>query len=300
MSRRHLAMLVALCAIWGASFMLVKVAVRDLAPAVVVLGRVGFATLALLVAVPLLLPVRETAAQLRGAAGPLIVNGLLSSAIPFWLLSWGETRIDSGLAALLQASAPLFTALLAFFLVRSERVSGGRLAGVVVGFAGVALLVGAAPRGSLLAALAVVGTGLSYGAAALWTGSRLGGVRPRVGALGTMIVSTLVVLPAGLAQLPAHAPGWKALGAVVALGVLGSGVAYVLYFALIAGAGASRAILVTYLVPPTALGYGALLLGEHVGWAALAGLALVLVGVALGAGLGRLGRLGAAAARLGP
>ena len=216
--------------------------------------------------------------------------------IPFWLLAWGETRIDSGLAALLQACAPLFTAVLAAFFVRSERVSGTRLAGVLVGFGGVALLVGAVPSGSVLGALAVVLTGFCYAASSLAAARRLREVPPTTIAFGTTIVALAVSLPFGLAQLPATVPGWKVIGSVVMLGVLGLGVAYVLYFSLITGAGASRAILVTYLVPPMALFYGATVLDESLKWTDIAGLALILAGVSFGTGAARgLGRRAAAA-----
>jgi drug/metabolite transporter (DMT)-like permease len=197
----------------------------------------------------------------------------------------GETRIDSGLAALLQACAPLFTALLAVFFFRGERVSGQRLLGVLVGFGGVALLVGAVPSGSVVGALAVVLTGLCYAASSLVGGRHLTSVPPATIAFGTTTIAAVITLPFGLAQLPGSVPGWKVIGSVVTLGVVGLGVAYVLYFALITGAGASRAILVTYLVPPMALFYGATVLDESLKLSDLAGLALILLGVTLGMGV---------------
>jgi drug/metabolite transporter (DMT)-like permease len=207
---------------------------------------------------------------------------VLNAALPFWLLSWGETRLDSGLAALIQACTPLFTAVIAFWFVHSERSSGLRLVGVGVGFAGVALLVGAAPHGSVLAALAVVGVGACYAVAALITARRLRGIPPLVIAFATCGIASLVSLPGGVAQFPDDWPGWKAVASVVVLGAVGLSVAYLLYFALITGPGASYAVLVTHLVPPMALFYGAVFLGEPVRASALAGLALILAGVALG------------------
>jgi drug/metabolite transporter (DMT)-like permease len=187
----------------------------------------------------------------------------------------------------LQAGAPLFTALLAAVFVRSERVSGHGLLGVVVGFGGVALLVGAVPSGSVLGALAVVATGLCYAASSLAGGRYLRNVPAATIAFGTSAIAAVVTLPFGAAQLPQRVPGWKVIGSVVALGVVGLGVAYVLYFALITGAGASRAILVTYLVPPMALIYGAAVLDESLKLTDLAGLALILAGVSLGTGVVR-------------
>jgi len=277
-------MLLALSAIWGASFMFIKVAVREIDPVTTVFGRVALGALVLAAVVPLRMPVREAEAALRADAVSLLIVGVLNSALPFWLLFWAQTHIDSGLAAIIQASAPLFTALLALAFVRSERVSGLRLAGFVLGFAGVALLVGAAPRGSVVAGFAVVGTALCYAASGLYAARRLAHAPSLVTALGSLVAATLVTLPPGLALLPDEMPGWKAIGSVVALGVAGSALAYLLYYAIIAGAGASYAILVTYLVPPMALLWGALLLDEGVGAADLGGLALVLAGVALGTG----------------
>jgi len=278
-------MLLGLSAIWGSSFMFIKVGVRQLEPSTLVAGRLVLATLTLVVIVASRTPLRAAAAQVRAHLGAFLFVALLNSVVPVWLLAWGETRIDSGLAALLQACAPLFTALLAVVFFRSERVSGGRLVGVLVGFGGVALLVGAVPSGSVLGALAVVLTGFCYAASSLAGGRFLTDVPPATIAFGTTTIAALISLPFGLAQLPGSVPGWKVIGSVVALGVVGLGVAYVLYFALITGAGASRAILVTYLVPPMALFYGALILDESLKLSDLAGLALILAGVTLGTGV---------------
>lgn len=285
MSRRHLLMLLALSAIWGSSFMFIKVGVRELEPSTLVAGRLLLAALTLVVIVRARMPLGTALAQIREHIWPFLFVALFNSVVPFWLLAWGETRIDSGLAALLQACAPLFTALLAFFFVRSERVSGDRLVGLLVGFGGVALLVGAVPSGSVLAALAVVATGFCYAASSLAGGRYLREVPAATIALGTSALAAMISLPFGLAQLPSTMPGWKVIGSVVFLGVVGLGFAYVLYFALITGAGASRAILVTYLVPPMALFYGATILDESFGLTDLAGLALILAGVSLGTGI---------------
>ena len=288
--RRHLTMLLALAAIWGSSFMFIKVAVRELEPGVVVFGRVFVATLTLLPAVPFMIGWRRLGTELRRFARPLVVLALFNASIPFWLLAWGEERLDSGLAAVLQASTPLFTALLAFGFSRSDRVGGARLIGVVVGFLGVVFLIGAQPQGDWLAGLAILLTAACYAASALYAGSRLAAAPPIVTSLGTLAVATVTTLPFGIAQLPDHVPSWKVIGSVVALGSLGLSVAYLLYFGLIAGAGASYAVLVTYLVPAIALGYGAVFLDEHITASAIGGLLLILAGVALGTGSLRLRR----------
>ncbi len=163
-------MLALLALIWGASFMLIKIADRELAPATLILGRLGAATLVLAAVAFLRLGVSRTLAELRSAWRPLVAVALANTAVPFWLLSWGETRLDSGLASIIQGSVPIFTALLAFGFFREARVTGFRLVGLAVGFVGVALLVGAQPQGKLLAAVAVVGMALCYAMGALLDG----------------------------------------------------------------------------------------------------------------------------------
>jgi len=290
-NRRHLLMLLALAALWGASFLFIKVAVRELTPATLIVGRLGLAALTLALLVPFVVGTGEMMRQLRANAGWLIVVALVNTAIPFWLLSWGETRIDSGLASIIQASVPIFNALIAFVAFREVRVTGVRLIGVAVGFAGVALLVGAQPEGKVLGALAVVGMAFCYGVGGLLTGRYLSDARPFVVALASTAIATLVWLPVGVAEAPAQMPGWKTIGSVVMLGVPGTALAYLLFFGLITGAGAAYTSLVTYLIPPIALAYGSIFLDERFGAAALGGLVLILAGVALGTGAVRFARL---------
>jgi drug/metabolite transporter (DMT)-like permease len=277
-------MLLALAAIWGASFLFIKVAVRELTPATLIVGRLGLAALTLALIAPAAVGTRETLRQFREHWLWLVVVALVNTAIPFWLLSWGETRIDSGLASIIQASVPIFNALIAFVAFHEVRVTGSRLVGVGVGFVGVALLVGAQPEGKVLGALAVVGMAFCYGLGGLRTGRDLKNAQPLVVGLASTIVATLVWLPVGVAQAPSETPGWKTIASVIALGIPGTALAYLLFFALISGAGAAYTSLVTYLIPPIALAYGAIFLGERFGAAAFGGLALILAGVALGTG----------------
>jgi drug/metabolite transporter (DMT)-like permease len=232
-------------------------------------------------AVALAIYIRATGRSYRPLlpyARPLALLGLVNTAVPFFLIAWGQQYIDSGLAAILNASAPLFTALFAVAYDQSQRVTGMRLGGVV-------LLVGFEVSGgerAVAGGLAVVGAGACYALGGLYAGRRFPGLPPSLVAFGTLVWSTLYVLPFGVAQ--ASSLGWEALASVLYLGVAATGVAYLLYFGLIAGAGASKAVLVTYLVPSLALVYGAVFLDEKVTALSLAGLALVLAGVALGTG----------------
>jgi drug/metabolite transporter (DMT)-like permease len=283
-------MLIALALIWGASFLFIKVAVRELTPATLILGRLGLAALTLALLIPFAVGTGETLRQLGEHWRWVVVVALVNTAIPFWLLSWGETRIDSGLASIIQASVPIFNALIAFVAFREVRVTGTPLLGVAIGFIGVALLVGAQPEGKVLGALAVVGMAFCYGVGGLLTGRYLKRAQPVVVAFASTAIATLVWLPAGIAQAPTQTPGWKTIASVVALGIPGTALAYLLFFALVNGPGAAYAALVTYLIPPIALAYGAVFLGERFGAAALGGLALILAGVALGTGAVRFAR----------
>src|SRR6266446_9130615 len=221
MSRRHLAMLLVLAALWGASFMFIKIGDRALHPITLVGFRMALGALTLVPIVLATVGARRTLHELRGAAGPLIVTGLLNSAIPIFAITWAETRLDSGLTAIIQASAPLFTALLALRFSQDQRVRGSRLAGLVIGFTGVALLVGGRPSGQIAAALAVVFSAICYAGAALYAGRRLSEISPLVTALGTLTAATLATLPIALFQLPSHVTGWKVTASVLTLGIAG-------------------------------------------------------------------------------
>ena len=170
--RRPIVILTLLALIWGASFMFIKIAVRELAPATLILGRVGIGALLLALIAFLRLGPRG-----RRRDAPHVAGSSWSASstrrCPFWLLSWGETRIDSGLASIIQGAVPIFNALLAFAFFREERVTGLRLVGLAIGFVGVALLVGAQPQGKLLGALAVVAMALCYAIGTLLAGRHL-------------------------------------------------------------------------------------------------------------------------------
>ena len=277
-------MLVALALLWGASFTFIKIADRNLAPATLILGRLGLAALTLALIVPFTVGWNEALAATKANWRWLVVVALVNTAAPFWLLAWGETRIASGLASIIQGAVPIFNALFAFAFFREVRVTGMRLLGFALGFVGVALIVGGQHSGKVLGALAVVGMALCYAVGGLLMGRHLRGVSPIVIALTSTSIAAAVDLPAGIVQAPHAWPGWQPVASVVVLGVPLLGFAYLLFFALITGPGAAYASLVTYLIPPIALAYGSIFLGERFGALAFGGLVLILGGVALGTG----------------
>jgi drug/metabolite transporter (DMT)-like permease len=282
-SRRDTIQLLLLSAIWGGSFLFIKVGVDELEPSVVALSRVAIGALVLL---PLLLS-RGGVRPLRNFIVPLVILASFNNALPFWLFGFAEQSISSGLTAVIQAAAPLFTVLLATRMDHTQRVTGVRLVGICVGFVGVVFLVGLQSGGDLVAAFAVVGVALCYSFSVLYAGQTMRGLSPLHVSFGQLGFASLILLPFGLAQRPDALPSGTVLLAMLALGALGSGVAYLLYFSLIASAGASRAILVTYLVPAIALVYGAVLLDEEVTISSLIGLGLILTGTALATGVAR-------------
>jgi drug/metabolite transporter (DMT)-like permease len=283
--RRDVLLLLLLSSIWGSSFLFIKLAVDELEPSVVAFGRLFIGAVFLLA----LLPGRGGLSPLRGHLAPILILAALNNAVPFWLLGFAETRLDSGLTAVIQAAAPIFTVILASRIDATQRVTGARLIGVALGFVGVALLVGVQSGGNLVAALAVLGVALCYASSVLYAGLTVKGIPPLQVSIGQLGCAAVMMAPFALTQLPSSSPPAQTWLAVLALGVLGSGIAYLLYFAIIASAGASRAILVTYLVPAFALVYGAVFLDEAVTAVALTGLALVLTGTALATGLARRG-----------
>jgi len=285
---RYAIYLVVLGAIWGSSYLFIKVGVRELSPPALIEIRLACA-LPLLVVYAIR---RYSIEALRGAWREGIVLGVLNAAIPFTLIAWGERYVDSGVAAVANASVPIFVAVLAFCFVPSERSTGMRLVGVGVGLAGVAILAGVHPAGGWNGAIgtgAIVLASMSYAAANLYAGRRMRAGGP-VLAANSMAVAFVVLLPLALVSAPSSAPGWKPLLSAVALGVLGTALAQVLFYRMIGIWGSSRSVLVAYMLPAFALFYGAVFLSEPVTWQKLCGLGLILVGVALGSGAFRLVR----------
>jgi drug/metabolite transporter (DMT)-like permease len=292
--QRYLPTIVLLAAIWGASYLFIKVGVRDFQPPTLMAFRLVIAF------VPLFVYISVTRGGVGAAARELasvwrtgLVLGLLSAAVPFTLVAWGEKHIDSGVAGVAQASLPVFTALLALRFKPSERATGARIVGIALGIVGVGVLTGINPGGgwwAVVGTLAVVLSSVSYAAGGLYGQTRTETVSGPVLATATVFYGALVLLPWGVAETPSHAPGWKSVASLLALALAGTAFAQLLLFRSLRLFGAAKVSLVTYLMPPFALFYGATILNEPLRWSSIAGLALILLGVTLASGAAVLRR----------
>jgi drug/metabolite transporter (DMT)-like permease len=273
--------------------MFIKVGVRDFAPAALVEVRLLLAA-AVLVAV---VAARRGVRVVRPALASGAVVGVVGMALPFFLISWGETHVDSGVAAVANSSVPIFVALLASRFASTERASRLRVVGLAIGLTGVGVVAGVHPAGgswAIAGALAVVLASLCYAVSSLYIQRSLvvGGLEL---ATASVLCGSVAMLPFALAKLP-DAVGWKSLASVAVLGVVATGFAQLIVNRLIGEHGPARTMLVNYLLPGFALLYGAVILGEPLTATKLGGLALILVGVALASGLVSRGRRAAPAA----
>ncbi len=278
MGRRAWVLLWTLALIWGASYLFIKLGLEDLEPVFLVFIRIALGACVLLA----LAVQRGALRPLAGRLRPLAALAAMQVAIPFVLLTYGEDRIASSLTGILVAASPIFTAVLVTAGVGQEtRMSSWGLGGIGVGILGVGLLFGVDLTGSASEALGgamVLTTALGYSLGALYLRRRFLGV-PAVGvAAGSMVAATVMVAPVALFQLPTAMPSLQAAGSVVALGVLGTGIAFWIFYTLIAEVGAARAAIVTYLAPGFAVGYGAVFLDEPITAAVVVGLVLILAG----------------------
>ncbi len=276
-------LLLLLALLWGGSFFFSKIAVGELPPLSVVLVRVALAALALNAI--LLLGGRRLPANAR-VWGALFVMGLLNNVVPFSLIFWGQTQIASGLASILNATTPLFTVLVAHVATTDEKLTLPRLLGVLTGVVGVAVMIGqgafAGGGGDTLAKVAVLGAALSYAFAAIW-GRRFRGWPPTTIAAGQLTASALVIAPvAMLLDRPwtLAMPSARVIWALIALALVSTAAGYIVYFEILSRAGATNVLLVTLLIPPSALFLGALFLGEGIEPRDLLGLAFIAAGLA--------------------
>lgn len=278
-------MLLALAAVWGGSFFFNGIAVRELPVFTVVVSRTALAAIILLAVMRLR---GEPMARERKLWGLFFGMGLLNNAVPFSLIVWGQQHIASGAASILNASTPLFTIILAHLLTSDERLTGGKLAGVLIGFSGVSVMIGTGAlhdfdRHAAAQFLCLAGA-LSYAFAGIYGRRfRAMGISPTSMAAGQVVASSLIMLPPMLVldrpwTLPPPSPA--AIGALIGVATISTALAYVLYFRILATAGATNLLLVTFLIPVGAILLGTFFLGEILLPHHFMGMALIGVGLA--------------------
>ena len=304
MTHRYWPLILTLAAAWGASYLFIKVGVDGgFSPAALMASRALIAGAVLLCYLAVTVGRATAWVRLRQTWREAIALGVLNAAAPFWLVAWGETHIDSNIAAIAQATVPIFSLLIGLRFLPHERVGPLRIAGVCLGLAGVVLIAGVAPAGNAWAVagtLAVVLASVFYASAGIYSQLHLKGtISGPVLATGSMLAGGAMLLPFAVADPPTSMPTAGALGSLLLLALVGTALAQLILFRVIGLFGARRLSLVTYLVPGFALVYGAMILDERLTAAALIGLALILVGVALGSGAMKLRRRGVVAAQSG-
>lgn len=277
-------MLLLLAVVWGGSFFFGEIALREVPPLTITLHRVIWAVPILAVIVFLK---RIAVPRSPHVWGAYLVMGALNNAIPFSLIFWGQTQIESGLASILNATTAMFAAVVAGLLLADEPLTAKKIVGAVLGIAGVAFIMGPSAltefNPSNLAQLAILGATLSYAFAGVWGKTALAGQPPLMNALGMLIGSTLLMIPIvlvfdGPPNLGLSADVW---GALLGMAALSTALAYVLYFAILVRAGTANLLLVTLLIPPFAIGLGVLFLGEQMGPEAWIGFAIIAFGFAV-------------------
>jgi drug/metabolite transporter (DMT)-like permease len=281
-------LLLLLASIWGASYLFIKVAVDGgLEPAPLMCVRAAIAATVLFAYVLRTLGRRRTITELRASWRQWVAIGAVANAVPFWLVAWGEKHVDSGIAAIAQSTVPLFTILLGLRFLPHEPLSRGQLSGFALGLIGVGVLAGGHPDGGwwgVAGTLAVVLSSLAYACGNVIGQRSVTGTPGPVLATGAMTAAAITLLPAAVLQAPSTVPDTDAILSLLALALLGTALAQLVLYRMLNLYGARSSSLVTYLMPGFALVYGALLLDEPITAAALAGLTLILAGVALGSG----------------
>ena len=292
----NIVQLLILAALWGGSFLFIRVGVSDFGVAPLMALRVGIGALFLLAVLIMRGSARGSLQTMRTHAWPLFVVGILNSAAPFCLFAYAEITLSAGVTSVINATTPLWGAIVAFFWLK-DRLTGLRITGLVIGFVGVVALVWnqmgggtstgvpVTPAATALAAAAALGATLLYGISASYTKRNLTGVDSLVVATGTMTAATVVLLPFAVFWWPATAVSAQSWEAAIALGVACTGIAYMLFFSLIASTGPARTISVTFVIPIFGILWGALFLSEHVSSGMIKACATILVGTALATGV---------------
>ena len=273
----------AVSVLWGIPYLFIKLAVEDISPIWIAFGRI-------VVALAVLLPYAWHKGALRGLGEhwkALLVYSLVEICLPWPLIGFGEGRVSSGLAAILIAAVPLIVALMALRVDHEERAEGARLVGLIVGFAGVVVLLGldvAGRPGELLGALAILLAAVGYAAGPMIIKHRFRAIDPLGPVTASMGISALVLAPAAAFSVPAEMPSTQTLLSVLVLGLACSALGFLLFFALIHAVGPGRATVITFVNPVVAVALGIVLLGEGIGLSAAAGLLLILAGSWLSTG----------------
>jgi len=287
MSLADILMLITLSVLWGGSFFFIEILVRHLPPLTIVTFRVGLAAIALWI---LIVALRITLPQNRKHWGALLVIGCLNNALPFCLITWGQTHIGSGLASIFNAMTPFFTVLVAGALLVDEKITKPKLIGVLVGLLGAVIIIGPESlrgvSGSMMGQIAVIGAAISYAFAAAYSRRfKKWGLSPLMVATGQVTMAALILLPLTLiidkplSTIIFQSLPFEAVWAMAGLAFFSTIIAYVLYFRLIASAGATNAALVTFLIPISAILLGVSLLGET--FTTLQAIGMVLIGLGL-------------------
>jgi drug/metabolite transporter (DMT)-like permease len=281
---KSIPMLLLLAAVWGGSFFFGEVALREVPPLTLTLHRVIWAV-----------PILVLIVLFKGVSvprspriwGAYLVMGALNNAIPFSLLFWGQTQIESGLVSILNGTTAMFAAVVAGLLLPDEPLTAKKVIGAGLGIAGVAFIMGPSALTNFnlgnLAQLAILGATLSYAFAGVWGKTVLAGQLPLMNALGMLIGSTVLMIPIVLVfdGLPNLALPLGVWGALIGMAVLSTALAYFLYFAILVRAGAANLLLVTLLIPPVAIGLGAVFLDERIGIEAWIGFVIIGLGFAV-------------------
>jgi drug/metabolite transporter (DMT)-like permease len=277
-------LLLALGCTWGASFLFIKVIVEDVSPVELVAGRLFFGAVAV---VAFIFATKHEFRWAPGVPPKVAVQAVGANIVPFWLISWGEQHINSGTASVLNSTVPIFTAVFAAAFLLEERFTFGRLIGLLLGFAGIIVLTGddalRVTDSDVLGQLAVVAAAACYGASAVYSRTLLRNNDPVTLSAMQLLVGTAICVPLVIALEGAPDYGSmqpEAWGSIVALGLGGTGIAYIAYLWLIEHTGSVRASLVTYIVPVIALFLGWAVLDESLGLNVIAGAALIVFGVA--------------------
>jgi drug/metabolite transporter (DMT)-like permease len=278
LSTRAWAAFAAMATLWGIPYLFIKLAVDDGMPPIFL----SWARILLAAAVLLVLAARAgTLRSVTRAWKPIVAFAIIEIAIPFPLIAFGEQHVDSSLAAIVIASTPLLVAVLTVPFMPSERVTGGRWVGLLVGFAGVVVLMGLDLAGSsreLLGALAILGAALGYAAGPMIMRLHLGGLDARATMGASLALAAVILTPFAAIDPPTAAPSGTAVLSVVVLGLFCTAMAFVVYSALVAEVGPGRAVVITYVAPVVALALGIAVLDERPGPGAVAGLLLILAG----------------------